>query len=325
MESVPSPDFEAFAASVREAGQRRAAWRADPSLDCYRVFHGYTEGWPGISIDRYGPCAIINKKAALPFPDAAVAQVVRELGDFAAVVLKTHQRIPEAQERRVRYLAGGDFAAPLKVHEDGIFYFADHKSLHTNGFYLDTRKARAWLRQNSQGRRVLNLFAHTGSLGVAARVGGASEVIYIDKQKAMLDKVAISTRFNGLKPDDRGLLAGDLYYHLPRAIKWGQTYAGIVLDPPPLVPPPPRVPKHRPAGQDFATLIETCCQLLVDGAWVLCIYHNFALDHAANDQLIIDAAGGRLQPIWRAAAGDDFPESDVNQRTRMTAFTFDRA
>lgn len=304
------------------AWERRKTFRDDDSTDSYRIFHGYSEGLPGISIDRYGPCAIINKKNELPYEDADVAAALNELGDFGAIVMKTHQRIPETGTRRVRYLSGAEITEPLKVKEAGAYYFADHATLHSNGLYLDARPARRWLRDNSSGRRVLNLFAHTGSLGIAARLGGAKEVVYVDKHQSALEKVLLSYKYNGLRPDDRGLLAGDLYYHLPRAIKWGQKFSAIVLDPPPVVPPPPRVPKHRPEGQDFATLVETCCKLLDDGAWLFCIYHSYEKDHDQYDREITAASEGRLTPIWQATSDDDFPETDPNRRTRMTAFEF---
>ncbi len=100
----------------------------------------------------------------------------------------------------------------------------------------------------------------------------------------------------------------------------GQKFSGIILDPPPRVPPPPKAAKHRPVGQDFVSLIQLCCQLLEKDAWLLCIYHRYEQSHDQHDKEIIDASGGRLAPMWRAAADDDFPETDPNRRTRMTAF-----
>lgn len=319
-----------FERALQAASARREAFHRDPALDCYRLFHGYSEGFPGISVDRYGACVILNKKAELPLADDQIAQVLRrvdgarEADGVTSIVMKTHQKIDESTPRRVRTLSGHLGVEPLKVKEDAAFYYADPTSLHTNGLYLDARPVRRWLRAHADGRRVLNLFAHTGSLGIAARLGGAREVVYLDKHQAALEKVLHSYSFNGLKPDDRGLLTGDLYYHLPRAIKWKQRFSGIILDPPPVVPPPPRVPSHRPEGQDFAALVSTCCKLLDDGAWLVCIYHDYEKDHDAHDQAIVAASDGRLRPTWRATADADFPESDANRQTRMSAFEFRR-
>jgi 23S rRNA (cytosine1962-C5)-methyltransferase len=220
----------------------------------------------------------------------------------------------------VRYLLGGPGQDPLKVKEHGDFYFADRDSIHSNGLFLDARPARQWIKKNASSRRVYNMFAHTGSLGVAAKLGGAREVVHIDKNRELVDKIRLNYEFNNLVPDPRGLVIGDIYYHLPRAIKWKQKFDAIILDPPPRVPVPPHAPKHRPIGQDFATLIATCCKILEKDGWLLCIYHDFRKSHDTFDQEIIKASDGSLAPIWRGQADEDFRETDPERKTRMTSF-----
>lgn len=305
---------------IQEAWARRAAFHEDPTTDCYRIFHGYSEGMAGLSIDRYGPCAIINKKTDWALDDAALVGALDAVFSFETIVLKSHQKIDVAKGNRVRYLRGAPTAEPLKVKEHGAFYFADVDSQHSNGLFLDARPARRWLRANAASRRVYNLFAHTGSLGMAAKLGGATEVIHIDKSREHVDKIRFNYEFNGVPPDDRGMLAGDLYFHLPRAIKWGHKFGGIILDPPPTVPVPPKAPKHRPAGQDFETLIGLTCELLDHGGWLLCIYHDFRKSHDECDETIVRASSGTLAPIWRARADEDFFELEDNCWTRMSAF-----
>ena len=48
------------------------------------------------------------------------------------------------------------------------------------------KPGRDWLLQNAAGKRVLNLFAYTCSLSVAAIHGGAEEVINLDMASAAL-------------------------------------------------------------------------------------------------------------------------------------------
>lgn len=311
---------------LRAAWHRRQAFHADQETDCYRVFHGFTEGASGVTIDRYGSAAIINHKAPLPVAASKIAECLLEFFPFELIVLKSHQSLMGPEAGKVRVLHGEPGDGLLKVQEKGRFYVADTMNLHSNGLFLDARALRAWLAQphpeRCEGRRILNLFAHTGSLGIAARIGGAREVVHLDKSADALAKVKHSYEWNGLPPDSRGLLRGDLYHHLPRAIKWGQRFDGIILDPPPKVPPPPHAPKHRPAGQDFATLIELCCKLLAPGAWLAALCHDFRTTRAAFEGQITAASDGRLVPFYRCESGDDFPEPDVERRTRITVFTY---
>ena len=169
-----------FQELLSNAWEKREPFHQDANTDCYRIFHGYSEGLPGVSIDRYGDCAIVNKKAAFEISDEDLSSQLMGLFNFRSIVVKTHQRLAASSSDRVRFLRGENHDH-LKVREHGDHYYADHLSLHTNGLYLDARPVRRWLKLNSKGRRILNLFAHTGSLGIAARLGGAHEVIHLDK------------------------------------------------------------------------------------------------------------------------------------------------
>lgn len=307
---------------IELAWHRRTVFHANTALtNCYRLFHGFTEGLPGLTIDRYDNAAIINHKVALPLDPQDLAATLLRLYPFNLVVQKSHHALDGSGAGQVSVLYGQHSNGVLKVIEDSNFYFADTLTLHSNGLYLDARPLRRWLKSNAEGSRVLNLFAHTGSLGIAARLGGAKEVVHLDKGREALDRVQYNYLFNGLTPDNRGLLRGDIYFHLPRAIKWGQKFSGIILDPPPKVPPPPYAPKHRPEGQDFETLIAMCCNVLEDKSWLAAVCHDFRMSHAQFDDHIIHASEGRLRPIWRASSDDDFPENDPERRTRMTVFS----
>jgi 23S rRNA (cytosine1962-C5)-methyltransferase len=46
--------------------------------------------------------------------------------------------------------------------------------------FLDLRNARGWVKNNSAGKSVLNLFAYTCGVGLCAAAGGAREVVNLD-------------------------------------------------------------------------------------------------------------------------------------------------
>ena len=58
------------------------------------------------------------------------------------------------------------------------------------GFYLDSALLRKWLLANAAGKRVLNTFAYTGSLGMSAAAGGASKVTQTDLNPNYLKETA---------------------------------------------------------------------------------------------------------------------------------------
>ena len=55
------------------------------------------------------------------------------------------------------------------------------------GVFTDAAHLRAWLHCEARAARVLNLFAYTGALSLAALQGGASSVLNVDMSKAALD------------------------------------------------------------------------------------------------------------------------------------------
>ena len=100
------------------------------------------------------------------------------------------------------------------------------------GFYLDTRELRRWLRAHAEGRTVLNTFAYTGSLGVAARAGRAARVVHTDRSARFLEVAKASYALNSIPVDRRDFVARDFFSFVRGAKLRGERYDVVVLDPP---------------------------------------------------------------------------------------------
>jgi 23S rRNA (cytosine1962-C5)-methyltransferase len=90
------------------------------------------------------------------------------------------------------------------------------------GLYLDARDARAWVRANAKGARVLNTFSYTCGFGVAAAAGGAARVLNVDRSRKVLDWGERNYRHNGLEPQRRDFVAGDAFDWIARLKKKGE-------------------------------------------------------------------------------------------------------
>jgi 23S rRNA (cytosine1962-C5)-methyltransferase len=206
----------------------------------------------------------------------------------------------------------------LEVLEHGLRFLIDPLVTPNVGLFLDARPARAWLMENSRDRRVLNLFAYTGSLGVAAAAGGARSVTHLDTQTRSLQRAQENHALNGSPVDDRALVRGDVYRHLPRAQRSGQQFDGIILDPPPQVPD--RGGRRKPVGQDVGTLARLCSGLLAPNAWMLCLFHGRAGTWQERENEVLSCAARPLSVIWRGQSGEDFYEVNTQDKLKMTAF-----
>ena len=136
---------------IGRAYEARESLHQDSRLDTYRLFHGYSEGLPGLEIDRYKDAAILTSKGADAELFASVAAWLVELGGFKSVVAKERGKAPVA-------LVGRMPTQPIVVHEMGLRYSIDPWAPLNPGLYLDARTAREWLRQSAKDKRILNLF-----------------------------------------------------------------------------------------------------------------------------------------------------------------------
>ena len=200
------------------------------NTNCYRLFHGATEGVPGCALDRYNDLLLwqtFRDPPDIPANEllAEIEQAVKdELG------LSGFRVVWNARQRRQR--AGnvathpdGDVRPLPDAHacsEVGLSYLIDiPKQGRDPNLYLDFRAARRWLHANSAGRDVLNLFSFTCGAGVAALAGGASSVVNVDHSQTALALGAQNAALNGL-PEEQfscvcadGLLALRQYAGLP--------------------------------------------------------------------------------------------------------------
>jgi 23S rRNA (cytosine1962-C5)-methyltransferase len=79
---------------------------------------------------------------------------------------------------------------------------------------------------------VLNTFAYTGSLGVAARAGGASRVVQVDRSRRFLDLAKESYTLNGFHIRKQDFIAADFFPTVGSFKKANERFDCIILDPP---------------------------------------------------------------------------------------------
>ena len=79
--------------------------------------------------------------------------------------------------------------------------------------------------------KVLNLFAYTGGATVAAAAAGAS-VCHVDASKGMVQTAKDNARLSGLADAPIRYIVDDCKKFIEREIRRGNTYDGIIMDPP---------------------------------------------------------------------------------------------
>lgn len=298
--------------------ERAIAVRA-PMMDAghvgaLRLFNGFGEGQPSLVVDLYGATAVVHNYAT---PAAAGTALVAEAMEIlrarlpwlAAIIVKT--RSSAVAEERRGILAFGT-KVDQRVCEHGVWYAVDPLMNRDASLYLDTRNLRDWVRREFKGKTLLNTFAYTGSLGVAALAGGAARVVQLDRNGEFLKVAKASYALNGLPVRKEDFLVGDFFAKVSHLKKAGELFDGVILDPP-----------FFAAGhggtvdlvKDAARLINKVRPLIADGGRLVAINNALFVSGAVYmetlDQLCAD---GYLSLAERIDVPADFtgtPETRV--------------
>lgn len=199
-----------------------------------RLFNGFYEGARDLVADLYGSTLVIFSHAENEEDSIVLSQLARDiylesLPWIKCVIVKHHNA-------RDKGLRSGviTFGSRLddSIVEHGIKYAVDLKLNQDASFYLDTRNLRKWLLDHSAGQEVLNTFAYTGSLGLAALAGGASQVFQLDRNRKFLDLARKSAMLNRLDLGKMKLAPVDFFVGIGQLKRSSTLYDMVILDPP---------------------------------------------------------------------------------------------
>ncbi len=199
-----------------------------------RLFNGYTEGCPGLVIDLYARTLVFFNQANQPAEFEALILLLQHwlleyLPWLQAVIVKT--RNAEDADSRRGVLTHGQ-QADGEISEHGVRYALNLTLNQDASLYLDTRNLREWLRRRLKSQQVLNTFAYTGSLGVAALAGGATRVVQLDLSANFLALARQSYALNGFTVHSQDFLAGDYFRQVALLKDSGALFDCVILDPP---------------------------------------------------------------------------------------------
>ncbi len=200
----------------------------------FRLFNGFTEGNPDLAIDLYASTLVIHNYADDPAQGTLLIEQTQEflrneLVWLRAGIVKT-RNAKNQEERRGKILFGDK--PDTKIKEHGVWYSIDLLMNRDASLYLDTRSLRKWLIENMRGKTVLNMFAYTGSLGVAATAGGAERVVQHDLNRQFLNVAKTSCTLNGFPIHKQDFIAADFFTLVSRFKRAAQTFDCVLIDPP---------------------------------------------------------------------------------------------
>jgi 23S rRNA (cytosine1962-C5)-methyltransferase len=227
--------------------------------DGVRLIHGEADGLPGLIVDRYGDVL------SAQFLSAGTERWKSTIAD-ALLQATGLTRVYERSDSGVRKLEGlepvagwlrGSGATEVTIREHGWRLTLDVAEGHKTGFYLDQRDNRRLFADTVRHfglQRVLNCYCYTGGFSIAALAGGAAHVTSVDSSAPALARASAHVALNGFDPARHEALDADVNQTLRDALKSGQSYDAIVLDPPKFAPTAAHAERAARAYKDINRL-----------------------------------------------------------------------
>jgi len=242
----------------------------DRHENVFRLFNGFHEGYPDLTLDVCGHTLVVHNYAYDPAQNQSVVrEAVSTIRDILtwlrAGILKTRNGTLQ-EEKRGKVIFGDKPDTKIKEHD--TWYAVDLMMNRDASFYLDTSNLRKWLIENVKGRSLLNTFAYTGSLGVAAMAGGASRVAQTDRNRQFLKLAKDSCSFNGFPIHKQNFVAQDFFPAVARFKATQQLFDCVIIDPPFFS----TTSKGKVDLEKESTrLINKVRPLINDGGWLIAI------------------------------------------------------
>jgi 23S rRNA (cytosine1962-C5)-methyltransferase len=256
--------LDAFTNRLRKNQRHWSKWARRRGISCYRLYDRDIPEFP-LAIDWYegeAHAQVFARKGLEPLDEAEEQKIGEKICEALeipaeALAFKTRQR----QRGLAQYEKTGQQGRPRVVNEGGLKFEVDLHSYLDTGLFLDHRETRALIRQRAEGRRMLNLFAYTGSFSVYAAAGGALATTSVDLSNTYQAWTDRNLALNGFSGEQHQLLRSDVFEYLERAVRERRRFGLIVLDPPSFSNSK-KMREVLDVQRDHPHLIKACLELL---------------------------------------------------------------
>jgi len=306
---VPDSRLEMFHNRLQKLCRHIDKQARKKNISCYRLYDHDLPEFP-FCIDRYADKLYVaeykrrhgmDEDVHALWLQSCLQQISDSLGmPLQQIYTKLRQRKPgrSGQYQRAEETRGEFFT----VQENGHSFYINLTDYLDTGLFLDHRDTRSLVQSQSLGKRVLNLFAYTGSFSVYAAAGGAAEVTTVDLSKTYLEWARRNMQLNGFADADSNsryqFVQADVTAYLQGIAR--ERYDLIVMDPP-TFSNSKRMDDVLDIQRDHPSLIRAALRILSPGG-VLYFSTNFT--KFIIDELLQPEA--HIKDITKATTPFDF-------------------
>ena len=222
-------DLDFFNRRIAQAAEYRARRGVDPKL-C-RIVWSESDGLPGVIIDRYGDCLVLQTLAlGMDSRKDLIMNAIVDLFGDVTIIERNDATVRRAEGLELRSgVLRADPPSPVEIVIGGLRFEVDLLHAQKTGFYLDQKQNYEAVAQYARDRRVLDCFTNQGAFALACARAGAAEVTGVEENSANIAAAQRNAARNDLRVEWR---KQDVFQFLRAAEKAQSQYDLIVLDPP---------------------------------------------------------------------------------------------
>lgn len=185
------------------------------------------------------------------------------------IILKTRKKQTENKKRAQYEKQENEVSVKGTVFEQGQLFYVNLSDYIDTGLFFDHRPLRAMVRQQAQGKRVLNLFSYTSSFSVYAAEGKASFIESVDLSNTYTEWSKNNMALNGFEGDRYSFISADVIQYLYDREKEAdhnsefKKFDLIVLDPP-TFSNSKKTDTMLDINRDWCELVRLCSRILTE-------------------------------------------------------------
>ncbi len=192
-------------------------------------------------------------------------------------------KLRERQKGEQQYSKLKQEKKELIVDENGLSFIVNLSDYLDTGLFLDHRLTRKMVKEMSDGKRVLNLFAYTGSFSVYAASGNALKVTTVDLSKTYINWAKRNLTYNKLYDDTKHEFVQEDVLQYLKTIPLA-SYDLIILDPP-TFSNSKKMEDIFDIQRDHVSIINQCLNIL-DEKGILIFSTNYRGFELETDKLL---------------------------------------
>jgi len=313
-------DADFFRRRITMASESRDRLGLAPSAR--REVWSESDGLPGVIIDRYGDCAVLQTLTlAMDQRREMIADAIMEILRPRCLLERNDAPVRRAEGLDLRTgLLRGEAPEPFEVLLGRVKFGVELPGGQKTGLYLDQGDNYGLVAAHAAGRRVLDCFSNQGGFALACALAGAREVTTVDISTDACAAITANARRNGLtssglgarppRPSSPDTTAGaavppeslpalrveeaNAFDHLKAASLRGDTYDLIILDPPSFTRDRARL---NDALRGYKEIHLRAAQLLENGG----LLATFCCSHHVSDAIFLDVIRDAMVDARRTA------------------------